>query len=182
MVKAKHTYKMPTRHKVEVLIAFLIGLGPWIYGLYEVNMGNPMPEWIFSVGSILAVIGVGLGSVQLIGGKKVRKNSTLFAESNSDDILSVWMVKPGLAWKGRLDLGLNKVNLNEVDNIRTDNLAGQDVVFLISNQKDNSSSIVIPKRLATTKELSSYLDEFFSKKDIKLDAESVLKLKDFIKN
>lgn len=182
MVKAKHTYKMPNRHKVEVLIAFLIGLGPWIYGLYELNIGNPMPGWVYGWGLVLTVIGLGLGTIQAIGGIKVRKNSTLFAESSSEDVLSVWMVKPGLAWKNKLDLGINKVDLHKVSSVKLDNVAGQDVIFLLANENDYSGSLVIPKRLATTKELSSYLDEFFSNKSSLLGSEAKQQLKDFIKN
>lgn len=158
MSKVKVTHKFPRKSasNVEAVFLFLLLVGGGTVVRF-MNVGfDGVPYYIvLALGFILTFILVRTDF-------KRRHNSQLFAEFDTDDTkVHVWMNKGTAAWKGRLSVLGNEIDLKNVGHVSL-----EDINFnrtLILTEKDSNKRMYIPQRVALQPEFKDFVLNFIEK-------------------
>jgi hypothetical protein len=157
ILHVKHRLKLPAKHFIDFSVLTVIAVAPWFWWFAS---GGGVA---LTVSIIVSIVALGLLFVQLVGGIKIRRNTTLHFEADvSTHTVSSWMEKPPTQWRNILSPSeSSRVQFDSFDNIFMKKVNSKPVLYL-ANKDEHGIKVILPYRLAHVPEVKKYVTERIS--------------------
>lgn len=173
-VRVTHKYPRKTSSNVETVFLFTLLVGGAFF-LNFLNIGFEGTPFYIMVG-----VGLLLTFILVNTDFSRRRKSQLFAEFDPEGTnLHVWMKKGNSMWKGRLSILGNSMDLRNVEKVNIEVINSNRTLVL--TEKESSSRMFIPQRIAVQPELQNFVLNVIDKNKDMLSQNTVIVMTSFFK-